>query len=102
MKLCNKKIIKALCKIKFKKQKKLFLETYILKEIGAMQKDYVEAMWKILQHKSPEDFVICTGKQYSIKDFINLVSKELKVKKLNGGERPHEKAYNENNQPILE
>ena len=37
-------------------------------------------MWKILQYKKPEDFVICTGNQYSIKNFINLVAKELKLK----------------------
>ena len=48
-----------------------------------MQKDYVEAMWKMLQQKKPDDFVIATGKQYSVKQFINLVCKELKLK-LNG------------------
>ena len=43
-------------------------------------KDYVEAMWKMLQNKKPDDFVICTGKQYSIKNFIDLVAKKLKIK----------------------
>ena len=38
-------------------------------------KDYVEAMWKILQQKKPDDFVIATGKQFSIRQFVNLVSK---------------------------
>ena len=42
-------------------------------------KDYVFAMWKILQQKKPDDFVIATKKQYSIKDFINLVAKQLKL-----------------------
>ena len=37
-------------------------------------------MWKILQYKKPEDFVICTGKQYTIKQFINMVAKQLKIK----------------------
>ena len=44
------------------------------------RKDYVEAMWKILQYKKPEDWVICTGKQYSVKQFINLVAKNLNLK----------------------
>ena len=48
------------------------------KETGDAE-DYVE-QWKILQHKKPDDFVICTGKQYSIKDFINLTAKELSLK----------------------
>ena len=37
-------------------------------------------MWLMLQQKKPDDYVIATGKQYSIKDFINLVAKELKIK----------------------
>ena len=40
-------------------------------------KDYCFAMWKILQQKQPDDFVIATGKQYSIKQFINIAAKEL-------------------------
>ena len=43
-------------------------------------KDYVIAMWKILQQKKPEDYVIATGNTYSIKQFIGIVSKELKMK----------------------
>ena len=97
----TKKIIKALCRIKFKKQK-IFLGNLYSKRDWGHAEDYVEAMWKILQHKSPEDFVICTGKQYSIKDFINLVSKELKLKIKWRGKGLYEKAYNENNQPIIE
>ena len=43
-------------------------------------KDYVEAQWLMLQQKNPEDFVIATGKQYSVRDFINLASKYLDMK----------------------
>jgi GDPmannose 4,6-dehydratase len=43
-------------------------------------KEYVEAMWKMLQLKEPDDFVICTGKSFSIKDFINETVKYLKLK----------------------
>ena len=98
----TKKIIKALCRIKLKKQKKVFLGNLYSKRDWGHAEDYVEAMWKILQYKSPEDFVICTGKHYSIKDFINLVSKELKLKIKWRGKGLNEKAYNENNQPIIE
>ena len=37
-------------------------------------------MWKILQLRRPDDFVIATGKQYTVKQFINLVCKKLKIK----------------------
>ena len=40
-------------------------------------KDYVYAMWKMLQKKKPKDYVIATGKQYSVKQFVNMVCKEL-------------------------
>ena len=55
----------------------------ILGNINALRdwghaKDYVEAMWKMLQQKKPKDYVIATGKQYSVKYFLNLVAKELK------------------------
>ena len=42
-------------------------------------KDYVEAQWLMLQQEKPEDFVIATGKQYSVRDFINLASKQLNM-----------------------
>ncbi len=42
-------------------------------------KDYVEAMWKMLQKKTPSDYVIATGKQHTVKQFINLTLKELKI-----------------------
>ena len=61
-----------------KKQKKLFLGNLSAKRDWGHAEDYVEAMWKILQYKKPDDWVICTGKQYSIKQFINMVSKSLK------------------------
>ena len=60
----TKKIVSALCKIKLKKQKKLFLGNLDSKRDWGHAKDYVEAMWKILQQKKPGDFVIATGEQY--------------------------------------
>ena len=98
----TKKIIKALCRIKLKKQKKLFLGNLYSKRDWGHAADYVEAMWKILQYKSPEDFVICTGKRHSIKEFINLVSKELKLKIKWIGKGVKEKGYDENNNCVIE
>ena len=43
-------------------------------------KDYVEAQWLMSTTKKPEDFVIATGKQYSVRDFINLAAKNLDMK----------------------
>ena len=75
----TKKIISALYKIKIGKQKKLFLGNLNAKRDWGHAKDYCLAMWKILQQKKPDDFVIATGKQYSIKQFVNIVAKELNM-----------------------
>ena len=98
----TKKIVRALCKIKYKKQKKLFLGNLYSKRDWGHAEDYVEAMWKMLQLKKPQDFVICTGKQYSIKEFINLVSKQLDYPIIWKGKGINEKAYNKKNQCVIE
>jgi len=98
----TKKIVKALCRIKLNKQKKLFVGNLSAKRDWGHAEDYVEAMWKILQYKKPDDFVICTGKQYSVKNFINMVAKTLKMKIQWKGKGINEKAYDENNKCIIE
>ena len=76
----TQKIIKALCKIKLKKQRTLYIGNLYSKRDWGHAKDYVEAMWRMLQQKTPDDFVISTGKQFSIKEFIDIVANELKIK----------------------
>ena len=76
----TKKIINALCKIKTGHQKKLYLGNLDAKRDWGHAEDFVEAMWKMLQKKTPSDYVIATGKQYSVKSFVNMVLKELKIK----------------------
>ena len=98
----TKKIVSALCRIKYGKQKKLFLGNLHAKRDWGHAKDYCLAMWKILQHKKPDDFIIATGKQYSIKHFVNLVAKKLKMKLTWKGKDLKEKAYDEYNKPIVE
>ena len=98
----TKKIVKALCKIKYKKQKKLILGNLYSKRDWGHAEDYVEAMWKILQHKKPDDFVICTGKQYSIKDFISFVAKDLNMKIKWKGKGINEKGFDNSNKCIIE
>ena len=57
--------------------------------------DYAEAMWKMMQQKKPDDYVIATGIQYSIKEFINLTAKQLDLKINWRGRGIYEKGYNE-------
>ena len=98
----TKKIVKALCRIKLNKQKKIFLGNLYAKRDWGHAKDYVKAMWKILQYDRPEDFVICTGKQYTIKQFINMVARQLKIPIKWRGKGIKEKAYDKKNNCIIE
>jgi GDPmannose 4,6-dehydratase len=76
----TRKITRALARIKIGLQKNLYLGNLNAKRDWGHAKDFVEAQWLMLQQKKPEDFVIATGKQYSVKDFINLASKKIDIK----------------------
>jgi len=92
----TKKIVTALCKIKFGLQKELYLGNLYAKRDWGHAKDYVEAMWKILQQKYPDDFVIATGQTYSIKQFIGFVADELKMKIKWKGKNINERGFYKN------
>jgi len=64
-------------------------------------KEYVEAMWLMLQQKKPEDYVVSTGKTYSIKDFINKTVKILNLKTKWTGKGLNEKLLNTSNGKII-
>ena len=98
----TKKIVSALCKIKFGKQKKLFLGNLNSKRDWGHAKDYCYAMWLILQYKKPDDFIIATGKQYSIKQFINFTANQLNMNIKWKGKGLSEKGYNHKNEAIIE
>ena len=98
----TKKIVSALCKIKLGKQKKLILGNINSRRDWGHARDYCHAMWKILQQKKPDDYVIATGAQYSIKQFVNKTAKQLKMRIFWRGKGLKEKAYNEKGAPIIE
>ena len=91
----TRKVVIGLCKIKAKKQKILYLGNLNAKRDWGHARDYVEAMWKMLQKKSPSDYVISTGKQYTVKKFVNLVLDELKIKFTWKGKGINEKCFDE-------
>ena len=76
----TRKIIRALCKIKNNKQKVLYIGNLDAKRDWGHAKDYVRAMWLMMQKNKPDDYVISTGKQYSVKNFIDISSKKIGLK----------------------
>lgn len=75
----TKKIVSALCRIKQNKNEILYLGNIYSKRDWGHALDYVEAMWLMLQQNKPDDYVVATGKQYTVKRFIDLVCKQLNI-----------------------
>jgi GDPmannose 4,6-dehydratase len=73
----TRKITRALARIKLGTQKNLYLGNLDAKRDWGHAKDFVEAQWLMLQQQQPEDFVIATGKQHSVRDFIDEAAKNL-------------------------
>lgn len=73
----TRKITRALARIKLGLQSCLYLGNLDAKRDWGHAKDYVEMQWLMLQQEQPEDFVIATGVQYSVRDFVNAAAKEL-------------------------
>jgi GDPmannose 4,6-dehydratase len=97
----TKKIISGLCKIQKGKQNKIYLGNLYSKRDWGHAKDYCLAMWKMLQQKKPQDFVISTGKQYTIKQFVNFACKEIGIDIIWVGKNFKEKALIKNSNKII-
>lgn len=75
----TRKITRALARIKENQQSKLHIGNLDSKRDWGHARDFVEAMWLMLQQDEPDDFVIATGEQYSVRDFIVAASGELGI-----------------------
>ena len=75
----TRKITRAVASIFKGKQQKLWLGNLAARRDWGHAKDYVEGMWKILQHDTPEDFVLATGKSYTVREFCEIAFKEIGV-----------------------
>ena len=92
----TRKITRALARIKLGLQECLYLGNLDAKRDWGHAKDYVEMQWLMLQQDQPEDYVIATGIQYSVRDFVNAASKELGMNITWEGEGENEKGYLDN------
>src|SRR5258706_968777 len=73
----TRKITRALARIKLGLQDCLYLGNLDARRDWGHARDYVEAMWRILQQKAPADFVIATGEQHSVREFVEAAAAEL-------------------------
>ncbi|RMG25399.1 MAG: GDP-mannose 4,6-dehydratase, partial [Methanobacteriota archaeon] len=97
----TRKVTRALCRIKLGLQDCLYLGNLDAKRDWGHARDYVEAMWMMLQQEEPEDFVIATGVQYSVRDFVNAAAKELGLHIIWKGKGVNEKGFDERGKCIV-
>lgn len=97
----TRKITRALARIKLGLQDCLYLGNMDAKRDWGHARDYVEMQWLMLQQEKPEDFVIATGVQYSVRDFVNAAAKELDIAITWKGEGVDEKGYDDKGNCIV-
>ncbi len=91
----TRKITRALARIKLGLQRNLYLGNLDSRRDWGHAKDYVEMQWLMLQQDQPDDFVIATGVQYSVRDFVTLAAKELGITIRWHGSGIEEKGYDD-------
>src|SRR6266478_4420371 len=97
----TRKITRGLAQIKLGLQDCIYLGNLDAKRDWGHARDYVEAMWMMLQQESPEDLVIATGQQYSVREFVNAAAEELGMKLTWRGHGLDEKAFDASGRGIV-
>jgi GDPmannose 4,6-dehydratase len=90
----TRKITRALARIKLGLQERMHLGNLEAKRDWGHARDYVEMQWLMLQQQTPEDYVIATGEQHSVRDFVNFAAEEVGIKIRWEGSGVEEKGYN--------
>jgi GDPmannose 4,6-dehydratase len=97
----TRKITRAMARIKLGLQDKLYLGNLNAKRDWGHARDYIEMQWLMLQQDQPEDFVIATGVQYSVRDFVTATATELGISVRWEGEGLDEKGFDEHGRVIV-
>jgi len=98
----TRKITRALARIKLGMQERLYLGNLDAKRDWGHAKDYVQMQWLMLQQEQAEDFVIASGVQYSVREFVHRAANELGIKLKWSGSGVDEKGYDEVGRCVVE
>jgi len=98
----TRKITRALARIKLGLQDKLYLGNLDSLRDWGHARDYVEMQWRMLQQDKPEDFVIATGVQHSVREFVTLAADRLGIKLIWEGQGVEERAVDQSGSTVVE
>ena len=98
----TRKITRALARIKLGLQDRLYLGNLDAKRDWGHARDYVEMQWLMLQQDEPEDFCIATGKQYSVRQFVEIAARHVDLEIRWEGQGVDEKGYDQDGNCIVE
>jgi GDPmannose 4,6-dehydratase len=96
-----RKITRALARIKLGLQERLYLGNMDAKHDWGHAKDYVQMQWLMLQQEQPEDFVIVTGTQHSVRDFVQLAAEDIGMRLRWEGEGVDEKGFDQDGRCLV-
>jgi GDPmannose 4,6-dehydratase len=97
----TRKVTRALARIKIGLQDTLYLGNLNARRDWGHARDFVEMQWLMLQQDEPEDFVIATGIQYSVKELIEIAARQLNISIRWEGEGPDEKGMEEKTGQVI-
>jgi GDPmannose 4,6-dehydratase len=97
----TRKITRALARIKLGAQKTLYLGNLDAKRDWGHARDYVEAQWLMLQQEQPDDYVLATGQQHSVRQFVELAAAELDMRVSWQGEGVDERGLDDDGRCVV-
>ena len=97
----TRKITRGLSRIKFGLENKLYLGNLESKRDWGYAGDYVEAMWLMLQHHKPDDYIVATGESHTVREFIREAAKNLDIKIAWKGRGVNEKGIDSNTGKVI-
>jgi GDPmannose 4,6-dehydratase len=97
----TRKVTRALARIKLGLQERLYLGNLSAKRDWGHARDYVEMQWLMLQQERAEDYVIATGVQYSVRDFVDAAAREINLAVRWEGEGVNEKGFDDQGRCIV-
>jgi len=97
----TRKITRALARIKLGLQERLYLGNLDAKRDWGHARDYVRMQWLMLQQDAPEDYVIATGEQHSVRDFVDIAAAEVSIRIRWEGQGVDEKGYDQSSNACI-